>query len=605
MEQEKEETRPPRRPAVVPPKTLRDRLLHRLPRYTGPYNVGYMDIEVPAREPRPISDIRRDGKPVLRLDTVLMSIYYPAELRADLKTSDGTEKLHRVPWMPRPRIATSKGYAKMMDLPWLLVTGYLSWTTLFTKLPAFRNAKLSGHWPEAMKADEGPSGETAREVEEDPLKQPKFPVVMFCHGLGGSRLCYSTICGELASFGFIVVALEHRDGSAARTYVSLPSNIEASEIESSTAALFTNNDGDKDHKKKRVRRRRQKDLNPYYIVDYINPKDNAQDTAPHNPRGVDHTLRKAQIQLRLEEIKEAYHVLGLINNGKGHEIAEINLRKKGNVGSSSLGLKGVDWNDWSNRMFLQNVTIMGHSFGGATSVQACRETSLSWIGQGVLLDVWGLGTPAGGKTPDDKVTKPIIAISSEAFMHWKGNFDRIVEICDEAREANALCWMMTIVGSTHLSMSDFAVLYPHWMSLLTKTMVNPVRAFYLTIATTLEFLDITLPPEQTKYNTWINEKVLESAEHPSEPDEPVRPDHAPDEKWVAMRLRIPNEFWARIRAWFRRWKERLMCVSGDGLDMINGLRDFSEVEEIWTHLRPSRKQIAAHISRSRGYKVDA
>jgi platelet-activating factor acetylhydrolase len=104
-------------------------------------------------------------------------------------------------------------------------------------------------------------------------------------------------------------------------------------------------------------------------------------------------------------------------------------------------------------------------------------------------------------------------------MHWKENFERVVGFCQEAREANTLCWMFTIVGSTHLAMTDFAVLYPHWMSFFMKSMVNPLRACSLTIATSLEFLDLTLPPEHIKQKTWVNEDLLLSAPAPSEPEE--------------------------------------------------------------------------------------
>ncbi|TFB06801.1 Platelet-activating factor acetylhydrolase [Trichoderma ghanense] len=582
-------TKPLRRAAVKPQKTFRELFLHRLPHYNGPYNVGYMDIEVPVREPRPVSNLRRHGKPVLRLDTILMGIYYPCDLQA----SPGA---HRVDWMPRPRVATAKGYAKYLHIPALPVTAYLACTSLFTKLPAFRNAKLAAHWPEDICKDSGPTGQKAREEEQDPTSRPRFPVIIFSHGLGGSRLCYSSICGELASFGFVVVAIEHRDGSGARTYVSLPGNVEAAAIESSTAEIHTNNDSEeKDGKDKKVQRRRKDGLNPYYVVDYILPKDNAQDTRPHNSRGVDHTLRSAQIVLRQEEIKEAYYILDLINSGHGDDVAAMNLRKRGNVGSSSIGLKGINWDDWKDSMFMNNVTMMGHSFGGATTVQTCRDDALDWLGQGVILDAWGQATPPAGETSKERVTKPIISISSEAFMHWKENFGKVVEFSNEAREAGALCWMLTIVGSTHLAMTDLAILYPQWMSIFMKSMVNPTRAISLTVTASLEFLKIILPPEQTKYNMWADEQLLESAEPPSDPTETLRTEHAPDPKWVAVRLKIPNELSVRFRAWLRRTWRLIICAGREAVELTHGLYDFGEQGEIWTHICPTHEAVEAHM----------
>jgi platelet-activating factor acetylhydrolase len=44
-----------------------------------------------------------------------------------------------------------------------------------------------------------------------------FPICIFSHGLGGMRTAYSGLCGNLASKGFLVVGIEFRDNSAART----------------------------------------------------------------------------------------------------------------------------------------------------------------------------------------------------------------------------------------------------------------------------------------------------------------------------------------------------------------------------------------------------
>src|SRR6186713_714484 len=61
-------------------------------------------------------------------------------------------------------------------------------------------------------------------IRDAPLLTPstaskRWPVVVFSHGLGGLRNTYSHICGSLASHGAVVVALEHRDGSAPVSFV--------------------------------------------------------------------------------------------------------------------------------------------------------------------------------------------------------------------------------------------------------------------------------------------------------------------------------------------------------------------------------------------------
>ncbi|KAF3762254.1 hypothetical protein M406DRAFT_217998, partial [Cryphonectria parasitica EP155] len=536
-----------------PPVTWRERIFHSLPYYTGPYSVGYLELELPAERPRTFSRIKRDSRHALQLDTVLFSIYYPT----NVDPSSGA----RVLWLPRPRVPTCHGYAKFLSIPNLPVTAYMAATCMFTKLPAMRNARLAQAQPSGSslpKKEEADRMVGAEGSDGEGDGRPTFPVVMFSHGLGGSRTMYSTVCGDLASYGLVVVAVEHRDGSGARSYVNVPPDRDSPELsqEERSRSVDKAEPGKSAASQAGEEPRRARN----YVVDYIFPKDNAQDTAPHNAKGVDRELRGAQIEMRLAELEEAFKALEVISEGDPDDrIKRANLRKKPNRGSSSKGLDGIDWTDWKGRLSLQNVTAMGHSFGGATTVQILRlNDRFPWIGQGILLDAWGPATPEAEPGSEQTITKPLLSIGSEAFMHWKDNYDKVTEICTEARSGGALCWMLTVRGSTHLSQTDFSVLYPRWVSFLMKTLINPLRGIYLTVAPSLEFLKIVLPPEQTSTyddDDDDNDNDVGGLLHGTRPVDEISLEHKPDERWIAARLKVRHEFRLRLQRWWNmKWR---------------------------------------------------
>jgi len=558
-----------KKPRVRPPRGFRDTALFpgtTLPSYTGPYHVGTMEIEVPAREPRAFTDITRHDRHVLTLETVLMTIYYPAS------PPSHKNRVSRELWLGRPRLGMAHGYGKFAAVGYLGMPVFIP--TLFTKLPAWRNAPLSTEVPTKQQAsDSDREAQPKSERLTRPDEPPKFALIMFSHGLGGTRTMYSGLCGELASYGFVVCAIEHRDGSGPRSYVN---------YEPGKQPADTNSKHEDFGPKKR--------RNGYDQVDYVFPKDNHWDTSPSNEKGVDRKLRDGQIDLRMAEVEEAYEVLRLICNGQGEKVAEKNLRKKGFKAASSEGLDGVNWASWKDCFYLEDVTALGHSFGAATVVEMLRHNDrLNWFSQGIVLDIWSAGTrPPSAEDTAHRVRAPIIAINSEAFTYWPTNFDFVKLITSEANPSPT--WLMTIRGTVHVSPSDFAILYPKICSILLKTTANPRRALDLHINASLEFLRLISPAKTSAVShAFPDEKLL--MEDVSLLDQiPEIQKHMPAEKYTAAKLKIRHEWVHRMSSKLgkRLFKDQLI-TQGSG-----------PADEVWLHTKPREDDLEEFLTKKTG-----
>ncbi|KAG9242444.1 platelet-activating factor acetylhydrolase, isoform II-domain-containing protein [Calycina marina] len=580
-------------PKSRPPVGLRDRILKSsLPQYSGPYSVGLMDIEVPACSPRTFSSIKREHKHLLKLETVLFTVYYPSAIGSGHGQSpEGKKYWSRATWLPRPRIETTRGYGSFASLPSWFTLPFVWLTTAFTKIPAWRNARIAGHWPNEQNSREAGGYEVKNQKGEPPPGEPDspcFPLMIFSHGLGGTKTTYSSICGEFASYGFVVVSLEHRDGSGPRTFINVP-----------------NRDEDSDNSGKDQRKGFSK-------MDYVFPKDNPMDTSPGNEKGPDHELRTAQLQLRLAEIEEAYHVMKLIHAGRGDEVAAANLRWKdenvSNQGGSSRGLKGVDWKAWESRFHLRQVTMLGHSFGGATTIEVLRyKNRFNFIGQGIIYDVWGVVIQRSKEDPKHRIDAPMLGIMSEAFMYWPDNLDSIMSLCREAKEHDALVWLMTVRGSIHLSQSDFAILYPRIASLALKMTVNSQRALDLNINASLEFLRLVMPATTSSMNRGTDEGLLDVQQL-----EKIPSHRRPTEEWTGFRLRIPHEAAVRLTPhWIRRHRAKKLRAEGKVVPRdpkgkaLVGLQDLEGGDEVWMHVAPTKEDLERHGLGGSGLEADS
>ncbi|NXV78834.1 PAFA acetylhydrolase, partial [Atlantisia rogersi] len=224
----------------------------------------------------------------------------------------------------------------------------------------------------------------------------KYPLLIFSHGLGAFRTIYSAICIEMASQGFIVAAVEHRDESASATYYcKKKSNCEPQEESTSN-------------------------MEKEWIY-YRKLKTGEEERF----------LRHKQVQQRAQECIQALNLILKINSGE--EVM--------NVLESNF-----DWNSLKDSVDTSRIAVMGHSFGGATVIESLSKELRFRCG--IALDAWML--PVGDDTYQNSVQQPLLFINSEKFQ-WAENILKMKRL--SSNDTNKK--MITIKGSVHQSFPDF------------------------------------------------------------------------------------------------------------------------------------------------------
>lgn len=215
--------------------------------------------------------------------------------------------------------------------------------------------------------------------------EEKYPLIVLSHGLGAFRTIYSAIGNELASHGFIVATVEHRDGSASATYY----------FKDQSAAEIGNKS---------------------WL--YLRALRKGEEQAP---------LRSAQVQQRAKECSEALNVV-----------------------LSAFPVKNVldldfDMQQLKDSIDRDKIAVIGHSFGGATVIQALHDDQRFRCG--IALDAWMLPM-------DEKVysrfSQPLFFINSEGFQ-YPDNIIKMKKCFLPGKERK----MITIRGSVHQNFADF------------------------------------------------------------------------------------------------------------------------------------------------------
>ncbi|KAI0881091.1 PAF acetylhydrolase [Annulohypoxylon maeteangense] len=454
------------------------------PEYTGPYKVGTADVEIPVSEldsPAPAPDNAAD------IETVQFRMFYPAHPDAQGK---------RITWLPAPQRDHLSAYIQFLGVGQLVAqaVSFLPRHLHYTYIPVVKNAPIL----------------------EPNTPNNRWPTVIFSHGLGGSRNAYSQIVGSLASHGVVVICPEHRDGSAVKSFIRIPSQ---------QNRYFVRNT------------RREV---PYRRI-------------PHDPNDETHALRNDQLRIRLWEMGLVHEALLGIDRGS----ALTNLNKS----TPSLA-------QFVGQLHVQepgSIIFAGHSFGSATMVQFLK--SVFYAGRPeleamtdplyvpsrdssiyrqvtprnvtILMDMWcfpllskttkplwDLPLPAYA-SPTSPPSSPspspspggtaLLAVSSEDFHNWKEHLHVTARALSPSPSAPSVLasafyssgvklaepHFFFVERSAHLSQSDFGVLFP-WLMFKIYKSEEPDRALRLNRRALLQVLRVNGVPVA---RTWTGDLV--------------------------------------------------------------------------------------------------
>lgn len=269
----------------------------------------------------------------------------------------------------------------------------------------------------------------------------KIPVIMFSHGFGATRFLSSTVAIELASRGFIVASIEHKDSSACATY--------------------------------------------YYESAEKLEKDE-KTWIPHEKMkfGPDHyKIRNTQLRRRAKEIIGLIDLLYKMNSGEASNILQ----------------SSVDLSCFQNRLDLSSLTMMGHSFGGATSMLAMSLDDR--IKYGIILDGWMFPL----KEEDLVIKQPLLFINTQTF-HIESNIKVIEKYLNDT--AGVSRDIYTIKHTTHESQTDTPHILGYWLNWFMPKL-DPVVGTNINNHMILRFLheNIGFPADVTESDNYLKKEA--------------------------------------------------------------------------------------------------
>ncbi|KAI1852030.1 hypothetical protein JX266_002883 [Neoarthrinium moseri] len=401
-----------------------------LPSYSGEYAVGTVDIEVPAEHPRRFSDavLKETGRPAFEMETVMFSLFYPS-----VRGAKSAKPKHM--WIPESNKLFGEGYARFAGFSNSFTNKLFEsglWTLVgSTTIPAEVDVPLEGA------TGTGAHSEIKEQAVMDTHQEHQFPVIVFSHGMASGRTSYTHYLAELASRGYIVAAVEHRDGSGPGSIVMRA-----------------------DGSSKQVFHAPRESLEPMLEVE---------------------ELKTVQLALRQAEVEETVTVLRALQNGRGQEIYQANTRKEG------IGL-----GDWHGRLDIERFIMAGHSYGATLAMQALKDApnDARPFVAGIALDPG----KSSGRLNDD-IDVPLLVIHSQSWsakhsiFYDRTHFDTVKSaVQDIITKRKKAAWFITAEGTTHPTVTDAPLIEPTLLSWTTGATVGAKEGIMHYVDASRDFL---------------------------------------------------------------------------------------------------------------------
>jgi len=168
-----------------------------------------------------------------------------------------------------------------------------------------------------------------------------------------------------------------------------------------------------------------------------------------------------QRSFRQAEVEETFKVLQSINNGLGQAVYNNNSRNEGKTLSS-----------WQNHLDLKHLVMGGHSFGATLALQVLSDPSVPANG-GLTFDPGKSSGPLNSDFNQSVVIPDSEAWSAEpSEFYGKQHFEVVKSIAQSSLNKTGAGWFMTLLGTSHTSISDAPLLIGSLLSLFDPTSSN-------------------------------------------------------------------------------------------------------------------------------------